>query len=166
MASFKQLIIENIPRLRRYARALVADLHRADDLVQDCLERAWRKQALWNSKLPIRPWLFTIMHNIFANSARRYNSTPQLVSLDEAHEQASDCDEQQLKMRDLEKALNKLDPAYREIILLVGLEQLSYQEAAEVLGIPMGTVMSRLSRARTQLAEHMNQKQRIIRRVK
>ena len=88
MARFKRLLSENIPRLRRYAIALVGDRNRADDLVQDCLERAWRKQSLWDSKQPMRPWLFTIMHNIYVNNARQYYLLPNFVSIDDVHEHA------------------------------------------------------------------------------
>ena len=168
MARFKRLLSENIPRLRRYAIALVGDRNRADDLVQDCLERAWRKQSLWDSKQPMRPWLFTIMHNIYVNNARQYYLLPNFVSIDDVHEHAQAEDqEQSLVLRDFSKSLNLLEQNHREVLLLVGLEQLSYKETAEILGIPIGTVMSRLSRAREQLSQHMNQQaQSNIRRVK
>ena len=168
MASFKRSLSENIPQLRRYARALVADKNRADDLVQDCLERAWRKQSLWDSKLPMRPWLFTIMHNIYVNNARQYYRSPQLISIEDIHEHTQTEDqEQKLVLRDFSKALNLLEQKHREVLLLVGLEQLSYKDTAEILNIPIGTVMSRLSRAREQLSQHMNQQaQSNIRRIK
>ena len=115
-------------------------------MVQDCLERAWRKQSLWDSKQPMRPWLFTIMHNIYVNNARQYNRSPQLISIEDIHEHMQN---------------------HREVLLLVGLEQLSYKDTAEILNIPIGTVMSRLSRARKQLSQHMNQQaQSNIRRIK
>ena len=168
MANFEKLMTEQIPRLRRYARALVHDVHRADDLVQDCLERAWNKQHLWDSAQPIRPWMFTIMHNIYANAARSYNRGPQVVPLEETTElQSGDNQDGQLAIRDLERALPLLEDNAREVILLVGLEQLSYKEVAAVLNLPIGTVMSRLSRARERLTDIMqHQFNSHIRRVK
>ena len=166
--SFDQLLTEQIPRLRRYARALVGDKHRADDLVQDCLERAWVRQHLWNDNLPLRPWLLTVMHNIYANAARQYNRGPQLVSIDEMSEQShSDDAESFVYARQVERGVALLDDSQREVLLLVGLEQLSYKETAEILNVPVGTVMSRLSRAREQLSKYLKSKNTAeLRRVK
>jgi len=160
MADFGQLISENIPRLRRYARALVRDSHLADDLVQDCLERAWSKQHLWIDRGEIRPWLFTILHNIYANTARRYNRAPQQLPIEASPEQSVNADqESQVALRELERSLARLPDGQREVILLVGLEQFSYEETAMALDLPVGTVMSRLSRARSKLRETMNGEQ-------
>jgi RNA polymerase sigma-70 factor (ECF subfamily) len=143
-----------IPHLRRYARALTGDATAADDLVQDTLERAWKRFSLWRRGSDLRPWLFTIMHNIFINDvrAKRHNQPSRSpVEITVAAPQ-----EERLKLRDLNKALGELSPEQREVVLLIGLEQMSYEEAAEILGIPIGTVMSRLSRGREQLRTIIN----------
>ena len=167
MADFDQLITDHIPRLRRYARALVRDVHSADDLVQDCLERAWSRQHLYDASQAIRPWLFAILHNIYANAARQYHRTPPMVPLNQVDDNTDSQQAEDLSLRDLERSLALLANEHREVLLLVGLEQLSYKEAAEVLSIPLGTVMSRLMRAREKLRELMtNQPAPHIRRVK
>jgi RNA polymerase sigma-70 factor (ECF subfamily) len=144
-----------IPQLRRYARALTGDRNAADDLVQDTLERAWKRFALWRPGSDLRAWLFTIMHNVFVNQVRAVprNQPPQQV-LPEITIAAPQ--EDRLRLRDLNNALRELSPELREVVLLIGLEQMSYEQAAKVLGIPIGTVMSRLSRAREQLRTIIN----------
>jgi len=152
MADFGQLITQNIPRLRRYAQALYADKALADDLVQDCLEKAWAKQHLWDNKGDIRAWLFSIMHNLHANAARSFSRAPTLLPLESGEEPpVTGNQESSLALTELKAALYQLPEKQREVLLLVGLEQLSYEETAKVLDIPMGTVMSRLSRARERL---------------
>lgn len=144
--------IQHIPRLRRYARALTADRGRADDLVQDTLERAWVKYHLWQPGSDLRAWLFTIMHNVFINQVRA-NAAGATIPLDDETVlpavRATQSD--RLDVRDLQAALSRVPEEQREVLLLVGLEQMTYEEAAGVLGIPIGTVMSRLSRARERL---------------
>ena len=144
----------HIPRLRRYARALVGDSHRADDLVQDTLERSMVKFHLWRRGSDMRAWLFTIMHNVFVNQLK----TRRELALDDAAEAALQSAPQSdpLELRDLDAALRQLPADQREVLLLVGLEQLSYAETGKALGIPIGTVMSRLSRARERLRELMS----------
>jgi RNA polymerase sigma-70 factor, ECF subfamily len=150
MADRDQIVAE-IPRLRRYARALTGDAARADDLVQDTIERALSRWSLWRSGTNLRAWMFAIMHNLFVNqikSAQRIeyvgdDPLPDLAS------RATQSDA--LEVRDLAGALQRLSPEQREVLLLVGLEELSYEQAANALGIPIGTVMSRLSRARERL---------------
>jgi RNA polymerase sigma-70 factor (ECF subfamily) len=167
MADFEFELKTHIPRLRRYAHALVGDATSADDLVQDCLERAWTRQHLWDTSLAIRPWLFTIMHNLYANAARQYHSRPQFVPLNQLDELQQTSQEANLSLRDFESALGQLSEEHREILLLVGLEQLSYKETSEVLNIPIGTVMSRLKRARQKIKFlMMNQPAPNIRRIK
>jgi RNA polymerase sigma-70 factor (ECF subfamily) len=145
-------IEQHIPRLRRYARALTGERSNADDLVQDTLERAWNKFHLWRHGSDLRAWLFTIMHNVYVNQLRVRSAHP-VVALDEDDldlpERAPQSD--RLEIRDLDAALSKLSPEQREVLLLVGLEELSYEQTAKALGIPIGTVMSRLSRARARL---------------
>jgi RNA polymerase sigma-70 factor (ECF subfamily) len=143
-----EAIVEWIPRLRRYARALTGDAVLADDLVQDTLARAIEKFALWRAGSDLRAWLFSVMHNTFVNQLRSRHATEALQSDDlEARPRIPDG-----VLIDLEKCLRGLPAEQREIILLIGLEEMSYAEAAQALGVPQGTVMSRLSRARTRLA--------------
>lgn len=156
MEDFGNQVAQYIPRLRRYARALTGERVAADDLVQDTLERAWNKLHLWRERSDLRAWLFTIMHNLFVNQVRR-RSTDRFVSMDgdamDLHESAPQGDK--LEVRDLDIALRGLPEEQREVLLLVGLEQLSYEEAAKTLGVPIGTVMSRLSRGRERLRRSM-----------
>lgn len=146
------LIANHIPRLRRYARALLHNPQAADDLVQDTLERAWAKRDLWREGSDLRAWLFTIMHNVFVNQLHRNASAPVLAELDQtAPAAASAAAEEAVVLRDLSNALTQLNPDLREVLFLIGVEQLSYQEVAQLLGTPIGTVMSRLSRGRERL---------------
>lgn len=144
--------VEHIPRLRRYARALTGESNTADDLVQDALERACNKVHLWRRDSDLRAWLFSIMHNVFINQLRGRRVLP-TVPLDEQRDdfagQTAHADG--LAIRDLDVALSLLPDEQREVLLLVGLEQMTYEETARSLGIPVGTVMSRLSRARERL---------------
>ncbi len=140
----------HIPRLRRYARALVGERHAADDLVQDTLERALNKFHLWRQGSDLRAWLFAIMHNVFVNQLRARGARPE-EPLDESFDVAAAAAGDRLEVRDLDAALARLPVEQREVLLLVGLEELSYAEAARALGIPIGTVMSRLFRGRERL---------------
>lgn len=152
-------LIQHIPRLRRYARALVRDAVRADDLVQDTLERALAKLDLWRPGSDLRAWLFTLMHNLFVNQARS-SSSHTLCELDEASDvPVSGGQSEAMAMRDIHAALAKLPPEQREVMLLVGLEQFAYADAARILGVPQGTVMSRLSRARERMRELLEGRQ-------
>ena len=160
MNEFTELLEQHIPRLRRYAFALHrANRSRADDLVQDTLVRAIAKQHLWRPGTNLLGWLFTLMHNQHVNDVRRsvtrdgfsyaageFNDTVASVSDTSAS----------LQLRDLERALAQLCVERREVILLVGLEGMSYEAVAEVVGIPIGTVRSRLSRGRTELRQLMD----------
>ena len=140
-------LLAHIPRLRRYGRALTGDSSRADDLVQDTLERALTRFTLWPPR-DLRPWLFAIMHNLFINQVRR----PDPVEYqDDPGEGDAHSPMDALELRDLDTALQKLPQEQREVLLLVALEELSYADAARVLGVPQGTVMSRLSRGRDRL---------------
>ena len=148
-------IVELIPRLRRYARALVSDRARADDLVQDTLERAWNKFHLWRPGSDLRAWLFTVMHNVHVNQIRASRDHAMLD--DEGPEMAvAGTQGASLEIRDLERALGLLPAEQKEVLLLIALEDMSYAEVASTLGIPIGTVMSRLSRAREKLRAHMH----------
>jgi len=145
-----QSLIDLIPRLRRYARALVGDRATADDLVQDTLERAWSKLHLYRQGTDLRAWLFTVMHNVHVNRVRASRPTDPLEDeMPELAQRATQGDS--LVVRDLERGIAALPLAQREVLLLVALEDLSYDETARALGIPIGTVMSRLARAREKL---------------
>jgi len=150
--SLRPDLIEHIPRLRRYARALTRDASQADDLVQDTLERALLKLDLWRPGSDLRAWLFTLMHNLFVNRVRA--GRLQETELDEARDiPVSGGQMEALALRDIHTALGRLPAEQREVILLVGLEQFGYAEAARILGVPVGTVMSRLSRGRERLRQ-------------
>jgi len=145
-------LIEHLPRLRRYARALTGEVTRADDLVQDTVERALIKLDLWQPGSDLRAWLFTLMHNIFLNQIR--SRGPADSVLDESLDTAvSGGQLEALGARDIHAALARLPEPQREVMLLVGLEQFGYEEAAQILGVPVGTVMSRLSRARERMRQ-------------
>ena len=147
-------IVAHIPRLRRYARALAGDSHRADDLVQDTLERALAKFYLWRRGSDLRAWLFTIMHNVFINQLKARRELALDDALADGLQSVPQSD--RLELRDLAAALKQLPAEQREVLLLVGLEQLSYAEAGKALGVPIGTVMSRLSRGRERLRALMS----------
>ena len=143
-------IVELIPRLRRYARALTGERAAADDLVQDTLERAWAKFHLYRRGTDLRAWLFTVMHNVYVNQLRAARPVAQLdEDMPELSQPGRESDG--LELRDLDLAIRRLPPDQREVLLLVVLEDMSYNEAAGTLGIPIGTVMSRLARAREKL---------------
>jgi RNA polymerase sigma-70 factor, ECF subfamily len=160
----------SIPALRRYAWSLLRDTDDADDLVQDCLVRALDRVAADPAIAAVRPWLFTIMHNLFVSrwrtSRRRRVTMPgdavENVEIPVAPEQ-----DDALARRDLLAGLDRLTEDQRQVLLLVSVEGLEYREVASILGIPVGTVMSRLSRARDNLHAHMDGTKRpMLRRVK
>lgn len=158
-----------IPALRRYAVALLRSRDEADDLVHDCLARALDKLHTRREEADIRAWLFTIMHNHFISQVRRRRSRPAPEPLDDSHEKAAGqraTQEDALLWRDLQRGLALLPEEQRSVILLVSVEDLSYTEAAQVLGVPIGTVMSRLARGRDRLREHIGQAAPALRRVK
>ena len=158
MPEFNSLVELEIPRLRRYARALTRANHRADDLVQTTLLRAITKADLWQPGTDMRAWLFTIMHNQYVNSVRSGMREGQIVDIDQmASSLAATTDPtSSCQLFELERALARLPEEQREVILLVGLEGLSYESAAEILSVPIGTVRSRLSRGRERLRELMS----------
>jgi RNA polymerase sigma-70 factor (ECF subfamily) len=148
-------IVACIPSLRRYARGLAHDPERADDLVQDTLERAWGRFSMWQRRGAIRAWMFGIMHNLHVDRLRSQRHTPEENAGDELPDAAA-APADRLELRDLERALQRLSPEQREVLLLVGVEELSYREIATVTGVPIGTVMSRLSRARERLRAELD----------
>lgn len=156
--------LPHLPRLRRYARLLTGDAARADDLLQDTLERALVKAALWqppgrdgpDRAGALRAWLLSLMHRLFLNQRRdeRAHLYESFDGLQVEPQQPSHEGALQLRL-DLERALAALPAPAREVLLLVCVEELSYEAAAEVLELPVGTVMSRLSRARERLRQLM-----------
>lgn len=153
MADTHHDIEAEIPRLRRYARALTRDVVSADDLVQDCLTRALGKLHLWQEGSDLRAWLFTILHNQYVNHIRRAVREGATVALNETEPMLSRAPQQgkRLELRDLERAIAQLPEEQRSVILLVGLEGMRYEEVAAVLDVPVGTIRSRLSRGRDAL---------------
>lgn len=143
----------HLPRLRRYARALVRDPGRADDLVQDTVVRAWEKRHQYTPGTNLRAWLFTIMRNVFMNKLRRNGLESSVMSGEQetTPEPIASPDPDPVAFSDLEAALQQLPTEQREVLLLAGLEHISYKEIAVALDIPLGTVMSRLGRARERL---------------
>jgi RNA polymerase sigma-70 factor, ECF subfamily len=157
MSEMLLLVEPQIPALRRYARALTRDRSLADDLVQDCLERAVSRWHQRRQEGNPRAWLFSILHNLAMAQLGKMRPGQQLA-VEDADESAMARPAQQpdrIQHRDLLRALAQLNEAQRSVLLLVGVEDLSYAEAARVLDVPIGTVMSRLSRAREKLAQIM-----------
>lgn len=153
------LLIEPlIPRLRRYARVLLRDSVAADDLVQDCLERAINHWHQRRADGDARTWLFTILHNLAMNrmrqTARRGPHVPVEDACPAAIARAPD-QEAGIHHHDVLQALDRLPDDQRAVLLLVTIEELSYADTAKALGVPIGTVMSRLSRARTRLRDEI-----------
>lgn len=151
-------LIAQIPGLRRYARVLTGDAWAADDLVQDTLERACSKWRLWTAGSNLRAWLFTLMHNQFANQVRhsmRQSNTGRMVDMEDVKDELIATDTGLDMALDLHRCLMRLPQDQRAVLLLVSLEDMSYDEVARITGVPVGTVMSRLSRARTRLRELM-----------
>ncbi len=150
-------LVAAIPRLRRYARVLTGDPSRADDLVQDTLARAWEKRRLWRAGSDLRAWLFTIMHNVHVNQLALARREAANVSIDadsgnpawQLPVRANQLD--RVELIEMVEQIGRLSPDQREVLLLAAVEELRYDEIASVLAVPIGTVMSRLSRARAKL---------------
>jgi RNA polymerase sigma-70 factor, ECF subfamily len=162
-----------LPRLRRYARALAGQRDDADDLVQDTLERAWSRLHLWRGVADMRAWLFGIMHNLHVDGARRPRIGTVPLDDDDEHGRAAElqvppAQHERLALLDLQSALDALPIEQKEVLLLIGLEDMSYADAARTLGVPIGTVMSRLSRARARLRAELERRDTppMIQRVK
>ena len=165
-------LVAAIPRLRRYARVLTRDPTSADDLVQDTLARAWEKRQLWRAGSDLRAWLFTVMHNIFVNQLSRARNETRNTSLEEVVENGADWPLQprgsqfdHIELFEVAQQIERLPTEQREVLVLAAVEELRYDEIAVVLGIPIGTVMSRLSRARDKLRRMAAQSPAAIRTV-
>jgi RNA polymerase sigma-70 factor (ECF subfamily) len=150
-------LLAAIPRLRRYARVLTGDAVRADDLVQDTLARAWGKRHLWRPGSDLRAWLFTIMHNVHVNQVALARRDAANVSLDadtgnaswQPPVRANQLD--RVELLEVVEQMAQLSDDQREVLKLAAVEEMRYEDIANVLSIPIGTVMSRLSRARDRL---------------
>ena len=163
MASFRQNVEATIPALRRYARALTRNGDAADDLVQDTLVRALRSEHLFHGG-EIRSWLFTILTNLNRNRLRALARRPALTPIED--DDAPDLAGPDTGARDIERAIATLVEEQRSALLLVVLEGLSYREVADIQGVPIGTVMSRLARARSQIKSYLDGERPALRRVK
>jgi RNA polymerase sigma-70 factor (ECF subfamily) len=147
-------LVAELPHLMRYARSLTRDADAANDLVQDTAGRALSRLHLFQAGTNMRAWLFTVMHNLHRQNMRSLARRPSPVPINEEVENrltAVEDTDQRLALRDLDRALGDLPDEQRDVVLLIGLEDMSYQQTADVLGIPVGTVMSRLARARERL---------------
>jgi len=164
MTEFHRDLENEIPRLRRYARALTRDAIRADDLVQETLTRALRKKHQWQPGTDLRAWLFTMMHNLNVNEVRRAVRDQTSVNLDDCSRilvaTADPTGSRQLN--ELDRTIARLPEDQRQVLLLVGLEGMSYEDVAAILNIPIGTVRSRLSRGRDLLRKIMGIEERSI----
>jgi RNA polymerase sigma-70 factor (ECF subfamily) len=152
-------LADHIAALRRYARALLGDRMEAEDLVQDCLARALSRAHLWRPGTDLRAWLFTILHNIHVNNVRSRlaHLAAEDVTLERARPGIAAPPDQdaRLELRDLARALDSIPEEQRHVLLLVGMEGMSYEEAARVSGVPIGTIMSRVARGRDALRRRM-----------
>lgn len=159
MPDFVQQLALQIPRLRRYARALTHNTAWADDLVQDTLERALRRRWLFRLNSNLTAWLFTILYRLYLNDVARARTVSITADAGAQAEQIDPAQTNDVALQiDMQRALASLSTEHRAVIVLIGLEQLSYKETSDVLGIPIGTVMSRLARARDQLRLHLSDK--------
>ena len=149
----EQLLLTWVPRLRRYARALAGNRDDADDLVQDTLLRAWSRAALWRGVADMRAWLFGIMHNLHVDRLRKGRLATVPIDAQTPQGVVAAAQDERLAVRDLQAALDRLPADQREVLLLVALEDMSYADIARTLAIPIGTVMSRLSRGRERLRD-------------
>jgi RNA polymerase sigma-70 factor (ECF subfamily) len=158
MNDFRHRLEGEIPRLRRYARALTRNAVRADDLVQETLVRALHKEHLWQPGTDLRAWLFTIMHNQNVNEIRRAIRDDATVDLENCSAilTATTDPTASRQLRELDHALAQVPEEQRQVVLLVGLEGMSYEDAAAILDVPIGTIRSRLSRGRESLRKLMD----------
>jgi len=165
-------LVAAIPRLRRYARVLTGDAIRADDLVQDTLARAWEKRRLWREGSDLRAWLFTIMHNVHVNQIALARRDAANVSLDadtggsswQPPVRANQLE--RVELLEIVEQMGRLSGDQREVLMLAAVEEMRYEDIAIVLSIPIGTVMSRLSRAREKLRRLLGEPASSLRVVK
>lgn len=169
-AIFRKDLIVELPYLRRFARGLCGDASLADDLVQDCVERALMKSHLYDPARPLRAWLYAVLRNVYVSNWRRnakHTNTKELDDLEGFEGSVQPAQENNFSVSLITDALDTLSTQQREVLILVSLEDMSYAQAAEIIGVPIGTVMSRLSRARTHLQNILEERGTpVLRRVK
>lgn len=170
MEDLKWAIARQVPHLRRFAYALTRNQDLADDVVQDCLERAIRKRRLWSRTGSLRSWLFSLLYRTHIDhrrAARRLGRHISPEAIDVVASQQPN-QEHRLECRDIGESLDRLPDEQRAVVLLVALEDVTYDEAAGILKVPIGTVRSRLSRARRSLRDSHSPARRPshLRRVK
>jgi len=155
MSAYEEQLQACLPDLWRYGYALCRNRDQADDLVQDCAERALRKRHLWRPTAALKPWLMKMLVNLYRNQVRDQSRRPVLVAMDTGAREpaAPDGLAARLHLGDCARALQVLPEEQREALLLVVIGGLSYKDAAAALGLPLGTLMSRLGRARAALRE-------------
>jgi RNA polymerase sigma-70 factor, ECF subfamily len=167
---FRTQLISEIPHLRRFARSLCGDAALADDLVQDCIERALKKSHLYDVTKPLRAWLYAVLRNIHVSNWRSNAKHQYAKNLDDLQdgEGATRADqEDNFSTSVITEALDKLPAQQREVLVLISLEEVSYKDASEIIGVPIGTIMSRLSRARSTLKDILEERgTTFLRRVK
>lgn len=157
MDEFKRLIVAHIPGLMRYALALIGNYTSAEDLVQDTLERALKNHQQWDKNRSLKPWLHRILHNQFTDLRRRDKTSPVIdVNPEEILSVVAPAQPDLLATRDLLAALMKLPVEQKEVLLMVSLDGMEYREVSEIIEVPLGTVMSRLHRARQHLRASMD----------
>lgn len=158
MSQFLSELQACLPILWRYAYSLTRNRDAADDLVQDCVERALKKRDLWKPEGSLKSWLMTILLNIYRNQIRTCNNRPGSTAIDDLviEPAATETLSGRLDLNDTARALQQLPDEQREVLLLIALGGMAYKEAAQSLGIPIGTLMSRLGRARANLRDILN----------
>lgn len=170
MDELKWMIARQIPHLRRYAIVLTKSETQADDLVQDCLERGLRKRHLWHRTGSLRSWLFRMLYrtHIDRQRSRRREDIPVEAGVVDAAVTQPPEQEHAVELRNITDALDRLPGDQRATVLLVALEGFAYDEVAEIMDVPVGTVRSRLSRGRQTLRELLTREEpkRVLRRVK
>jgi len=164
----EEMIERQVPRLRRFARALLRDAEEADDLVQSCLNTAWRRAQQWRPETDLRVWLFSILHNLNANMSQGpFRPANSGSTTEGSRDPGSLGQDNNVDLSAIQQGLAQLAQDHHEVLLLVCLEQMNYEQVADILGIPVGTVIARLHRAREHLRRSMNREQGpSLRRVK
>ena len=165
---FSDQLIGELPHLRRFARALAGDAALADDLVQDCVERALKKQHLYDANRPLRAWLYAMLRNIQVSQWRRSSQLGVMADVDDLgadEPSVAPQQEQNISITLITQALDRLPPHQREVLVMISLEDMSYKDTADMLGVPIGTVMSRLARARHALYQLLEERGTTVLRV-
>jgi RNA polymerase sigma-70 factor (ECF subfamily) len=167
---FRTQLSGELAYLRRFARGLCGDHALADDLVQDCVERALVKSHLYDPTRPLRAWLYAILRNLYISGLRRDGRSTVVKTVDDlagGEGSVTPNQEDRLSAEYVMLALDRLPHQHREVVVLVGLEEMSYRDVAEITGVPVGTVMSRLSRARAALRDILEERGHVVlRRIK